>query len=191
MKRKDSDSRAYQHQEWMWLSVIGHSNFLSHPKKGNAESARRQSMRECWSGHLDHPRGRFSVYHIPQLSKSSPIRWIMSRNTHGISDIFITWIFLLAVGWISRQYIHYYFAKIKADFATYIILLMPWLFAMLEWNMGGKLILMNDNWLYVLGFTEPGYMIKWNKGEWCYVIKLHVQLLLIRILRISTDSFND
>jgi hypothetical protein len=31
---------------------------------------------------------------------------------------FITWRFRLAVGWISRQYIHHYFAKIKADFAT-------------------------------------------------------------------------
>jgi hypothetical protein len=38
------------------------------------------------------------------------IRWIMSWNTHGISDIFITWLFRLAVGWISRQYIHHYFA---------------------------------------------------------------------------------
>jgi hypothetical protein len=42
----------------------------------------------------------------------------MSWNTHGISDISITWQFRLAVGWISRQYIHHYFAKIKADFAT-------------------------------------------------------------------------
>jgi hypothetical protein len=49
----------------------------------------------------------------------------MSWNTHGISDIFITWRFRLAVGWISQQYIHHYFAKIKADFATYVILLMP------------------------------------------------------------------
>jgi hypothetical protein len=31
---------------------------------------------------------------------------------------FITWRFRLAVGWIFRQYIHHYFAKIKADFAT-------------------------------------------------------------------------
>jgi hypothetical protein len=42
----------------------------------------------------------------------------MSWNTHGISDIFITWQFRLAVSWISRQYIHHYFAKVKADFAT-------------------------------------------------------------------------
>jgi hypothetical protein len=37
----------------------------------------------------------------------------MSWNTHVISDIFITWQFRLVVGWISRQYIHHYFAKIK------------------------------------------------------------------------------
>jgi hypothetical protein len=58
----------------------------------------RKNLRvECWSGHSGHPRGRFSVYHIPQLSTSSPIRWIMSWNTHGISDIFITWLFRLVV----------------------------------------------------------------------------------------------
>jgi hypothetical protein len=39
-------------------------------------------------------------------------------NTHGISAIFITWRFRLAVSWISWQYIHHYFAEIKADFAT-------------------------------------------------------------------------
>jgi hypothetical protein len=35
------------------------------------------------------------------------------------------WRFRLAVGWISEQYIHHYFAKIKADFAALVILIMP------------------------------------------------------------------
>jgi hypothetical protein len=43
------------------------------------------------------------------------VNHVLEWNTHGISDIFITWQFRLAVGWISRQYIHHYFSKIKAD----------------------------------------------------------------------------
>jgi hypothetical protein len=62
----------------------------------------------------------------------------MFWNTHGISDIFITWRFRLAVGWISRQYIHHYFAKIKVDFATINATTIRYVGQnMLEWNMGG------------------------------------------------------
>jgi Na+-driven multidrug efflux pump len=48
------------------------------------------------------------------------IFWIKKkkRRRKNTWDIFITWRFRLTVDWISRQYIHHYFAKIKADFAT-------------------------------------------------------------------------
>jgi hypothetical protein len=61
----------------------------------------------------------------------------MSWNTQGISDIFITWRFRLAASWISRQYIHHYFAKIKADFIN-TMTIRYFGQNMLEWNMGGN-----------------------------------------------------
>jgi hypothetical protein len=59
-------------------------------------SPARQSTRQCWSGYLGHPRGRFSVYRIllqkvVPFGESSPGThpWmgIKSWNTSGISDI--------------------------------------------------------------------------------------------------------
>jgi hypothetical protein len=60
----------------------------------------------------------FIIYHNCQ--KSSPIRWIMSWDTHGAGyRIFSSHgDFASRLGWISRQYVHHYFAKIKVDFAT-------------------------------------------------------------------------
>jgi hypothetical protein len=80
-------------------------------------SARRQSTSVDQVTWVIHEGGFLFIIHH-NCQKSSPIRWLVSWNTHGISNIFITWRIRLAVGWISLQYIHHYFAKIKADFAT-------------------------------------------------------------------------
>jgi hypothetical protein len=57
----------------------------------------------------------FIIYHNCQkvipFGESCP-------GTHTGYRQLITRQFRLAVGWISRQYFHHYFAKIKADFAT-------------------------------------------------------------------------
>jgi hypothetical protein len=105
-------------------------------------SARRQSASSNQVTWVIH-KGGFLLIIYHNCQKSSPIRWTMSWNTHGILDIFITWRFCLAVCWISRQYIHHYVAKIKADFVTKVILLMPWLIRyfgqnMVESSMGGN-----------------------------------------------------
>jgi hypothetical protein len=52
-----------------WSKWPDHTSRLSPGQICDLRAFSPETVYKCWSGHLGHPRGRFSVYHIPQVVK--------------------------------------------------------------------------------------------------------------------------
>jgi hypothetical protein len=111
---------------------------------------------------LGHPRGRFSVDHTTIVKKVVPFSE-SCPGTHTGYRIFLSHgNFAFAVGWISRQYIHHYFAKIKADFINAMTIRYVGQ-NMLQWNMGGNFNFIEQQLIFCAR----------DSLKWVYDIMLH------------------